>query len=153
MKREIPLSKRNVSSLMGKPIENPWFKENFQNKTAALQRLRSQAKIPVPNLRSWGEDSEGLRFLETDLVGGVQLERPGKECRMPNFHSLNGEKIGKSCDQCADLPQKNLSQFVEEKLLPNLKSLTSSTTRLNEFVIPPRGPWALSTDQVGGLNV
>jgi hypothetical protein len=54
--------------MAGKPIENPWFKERFQNEAAALQLLRSQAKIPVPGLRSWGEDSEGSLFLETDLV-------------------------------------------------------------------------------------
>jgi hypothetical protein len=76
-KREKPLTERAVSRMAGKPIENPWFKERFQNEAAALQLLRSQAKIPVPGLRSWGEDSEGLLFLETDLVPGVQLGRAG----------------------------------------------------------------------------
>ena len=77
MKREKPLTERAVrtSRMAGKPIENPWFKERFQNEAAALQLLRGQAKIPVPGLRSWGEDREGLLFLETDLVPGVQLGR------------------------------------------------------------------------------
>ncbi|RDL30497.1 uncharacterized protein BP5553_10375 [Venustampulla echinocandica] len=78
MKRQKPLTERAVS-MTGKPIENPWFKERFQNEAAALQLLRSQAKIPVPGLRSWKEDSEGLLFLETDHVRGVQLERAGDE--------------------------------------------------------------------------
>lgn len=143
MKREKPLEERAVSRMTGKPIENPWFKERFQNEAAALQLLRSQAKIPVPGLRSWGEDSEGLLFLETDLVPGVQLERAGDECRMPNLHSLDGEKVGKKCNQCADLAQKNFNQFVEEKLLPELRSLRSSTTGLNGLVIPPT--WILGS--------
>ncbi|KAH8684209.1 hypothetical protein BGZ60DRAFT_559921 [Tricladium varicosporioides] len=143
MKREKPLTERAISRTTGKPIENPLFKERFQNEAAALQLLRSQAKIPVPGLRSWGEDNEGLLFLETHLVPGVQLERAGDECRMPNLHSLNGEKIGKKCDECADLAQRNFNQFVEEKLLPELRSLKSSTTGLNGLVIPPT--WILGS--------
>lgn len=153
IKREKPLTERAVSRMTGKPIENPWFKERFQNEAAALQLLRSQAKIPVPGLRSWREDSEGLLFLETDLVLGVQLERAGDECRMPNLHSLKGEKIGKKCDECADLAQKNFNQFVEEELLPELRSLKSSKTGLNGLVISPtwilgsvdRPSWELKT--------
>ncbi|KAF8853028.1 hypothetical protein BDZ45DRAFT_677944 [Acephala macrosclerotiorum] len=61
---------------------------------------------------------------------------------MPNLHSLIGEKSGK-CDQCADLAQKNFNQFVEEKLLPELRSLKSSTTGLNGLVIPPT--WILGS--------
>jgi len=143
MKREKPLAERVISRMTGKPIENPWFKERFQNEAAALQLLRSQTKIPVPSLRSWGVDSEGLLFLETDLVTGVQLERAGDECRMPNLHSLNGEKTGRKCDQCAGLAQKNFNQFVEEKLLPELRSLKSSTTGLDGLVIPPT--WILGS--------
>jgi hypothetical protein len=123
MKREIPLTDRHISSRTGKHIENPWFKERFQNEAAALQLLRSQSKIPVPCLRSWGKDSEGLMFLETDLTGGVQLERAGEEGRMPNLHSLSGEKISGECEHCGDLAQKTFNQFVEEKLLPELRSL------------------------------
>jgi hypothetical protein len=77
MKREKPLTERAVSRMAGKPIENPWFKERFQNEAAALQLLRSQAKIPVPGLRSWGEDSEGSLFLETDLVPESNSEGRG----------------------------------------------------------------------------
>ncbi|KAE9364055.1 hypothetical protein N431DRAFT_475050 [Stipitochalara longipes BDJ] len=61
---------------------------------------------------------------------------------MPNLYSLHAEKIGK-CDQCADLAQKNFNQFVEEKLLRELRSLKSYTTGLNGLVIPPT--WILSS--------
>ncbi|CZS99477.1 uncharacterized protein RAG0_07821 [Rhynchosporium agropyri] len=56
---------------------------------------------------------------------------------MPNLHSLNEEKVSEKCDRCADLAQKNFNRFVEEKLLPELRSLKSSTTGLNRLVIPP----------------
>ena len=116
MKREKPLAERTVSRITGKPVENPWFKERFQNEAAALQLLRSQTKIPVPGLRSRGGDSEGLLFLKTDLAPGVQLERAGDECRMPNLHSPNGEKIGKKCDQCF-APKEKHPKYV--KMLPS----------------------------------
>ncbi|CZT53495.1 uncharacterized protein RSE6_15091 [Rhynchosporium secalis] len=137
IKREKPLAERGISKKTGRPIENPLFKERFRNEAAALQLIRRYTKIPVPGLRSWGEDSEGLLFLETDLVPGVQLERAGEKCRMPNLHSLNEEKVGEKCDRCADLAQKNFNRFVEEKLLPELRSLKSSTTGLDGLVIPP----------------
>lgn len=82
IKREIPLQKRHISCLTGKPMEKPWLAERTQNEALALALIHSQTSIPVPYLESWGRDSRGLCYLETQRVPGIRGDMAGNSCRM-----------------------------------------------------------------------
>ena len=141
IKREIPLNKRNISWLTGKPVVNPWLEERFRNEAAALELIRNNTNIPVPRLISSGKDENGLLFLETELVlGSVRADMVGDECRMPQLHKIEGE-----CNLCKELARKNSDRFVKEIVLPELSRLKASETGLNGFVIPP--PYVLNFDE------
>lgn len=58
---------------------------------------------------------------------------------MPHLHLNPG-----SCENCGKIAYLNAEKFVRETVFPQLRSLRSSTTDLNGFVLPPR--WVLEHD-------
>lgn len=142
IKREIPLHERR--HYHGKPVTNLFFPERFQNEAAALQLIRDHTSIPVPELKGWGRDENGLLYLET-VVPGVRADMAGDECRMPTLHYTYGSYTGGVCDQCKELARQNCNRFVNTTLRPQLKSLTSLSTGLKGIVIPPT--WMLNMDE------
>ncbi|MCJ1233515.1 hypothetical protein MMC14_001473 [Varicellaria rhodocarpa] len=141
IKREIPLHERR--HYQGKPVIIPFLPERFQNKAAALQLIRERISISVPELIGWGRDVNKLLYLETALVPGVRTEMAGDKYRMPTLHYAYGSKTNGACDQCKELARQNCDRFVKETLLPQLRSLTTSSTGLEGIVIPPT--WILTS--------
>lgn len=49
------------------------------------------------------------------------------------------------CENCWEIAYSHADSFVRETVLPQLRTLKSSTTDLNGFVLPPR--WVLELDK------
>ncbi|KAF2416667.1 hypothetical protein EJ08DRAFT_654679 [Tothia fuscella] len=136
IKREIPLEKRHISRMTGKPVVNPFLAERFENEAAALNLIRHHTSIPVPDLKGCGRDENGNLYLETALVPGVRADMAGDECRMPTPHRPDGQKTGE-CSKCGELARQNCDHFIKETLYPELSLLKARSTGLKGNVIPP----------------
>lgn len=65
-----------------------WLAERFANGAAALNLISTHTTIPVPRLKGWGRDHNGLCFFETERVlGSVRCDQTGDQCRMPQCAS------------------------------------------------------------------
>jgi hypothetical protein len=118
-----------------------WLAERFANGAAALNLISTHTTIPVPRLKGWGRDHNGLCFFETERVlGSVRCDQTGDQCRMPQFHFTDGP-----CEDCWEIAYSPANKFVRETVLPQLRSLKSITTGLNGFVLPP--PWVQEHDK------
>jgi tRNA A-37 threonylcarbamoyl transferase component Bud32 len=126
----------------GSIIFRPWNEERLRNEAAALQLIAEETTIPVPKLIGIGKDDNGLAYLETEFLPGIILERIRDQCRMDKgkSHVSDGP-----CEECGRIAQGNARRMIDEKVLPQLAMLQSSTTGLNGFVLPP--PWILEHDE------
>ncbi|KAF2241787.1 hypothetical protein BU26DRAFT_410664, partial [Trematosphaeria pertusa] len=117
-----------------------WKTERILNEARALLLL-AKTKIPVPKLIQCGDNDDGTTFLEMSREDGIELSEVGKACHMPGTveHSHVGE-----CENCKAIAQASAKDFIRSILLPELANLTSDTTGLDGFVIPPA--WMLETD-------
>ena len=77
IKREKPLTERAVSRMTGKPIENPSFKERFQNEAAALQLLRSKNEDSSTWLKIMERGQRRILFLRRILFWESNSKGPG----------------------------------------------------------------------------
>ncbi|TQN67571.1 hypothetical protein CSHISOI_07869 [Colletotrichum shisoi] len=141
IKRERPLTERGVNR-SGQPVTDPWLGQRFTNEAKALQLIRDFTNIPVPKVVSYGNDQDGLWYLETELITkSVRCDMAGDSCRMPHLHNTHSGY----CLQCATIAKNNADNFVRETVLPQLRALTSNTTGLEGFVNPPG--WVLEYDK------
>jgi serine/threonine protein kinase len=126
----------------GSVISRPWNEERLSNEAAALRLVAENTTIPVPKLIGVGKDDSGLAYLETEFLPGIVLERIKDQCRMEKgkCHVSEGP-----CEECGSIAQVNARRLIDEKVLPQLAKLRSTTTGLNGFVLPP--PWILEHDE------
>jgi hypothetical protein len=120
----------------GRPRRWKWGKERLLNEAHALNLVRQNTSIPVPEVLDYGVDDMGRTFVTVERIYGVTLESIGKECRMP----LSGRKAhvsGGECNACADIANTNADRFITNYVLPQLQQLTSYVTGLDGFVLPP----------------
>ncbi|KAJ9158113.1 hypothetical protein NKR19_g3601 [Coniochaeta hoffmannii] len=68
------------------------------------------------------------------------------ECRMPRLHGGPSPEVrSMPCPPCECTIRANADLFVRELVLPQLRSLKSDTTGLDDIVIPPR--WVVEYDK------
>lgn len=146
IKREIPLGERQKGP-DGQPIDNPLLESLFLNEAVAYQLLWEKTKILVPKLLSCGRDGHGQLYLETELVrGAAQASEAAKFCSRPSPHGIS--MTSNRCPSCDTTVSANVQQFVNDIVLPELKTLKSRRTGLNGCVIPPRWVLRLYPDNV-----
>jgi tRNA A-37 threonylcarbamoyl transferase component Bud32 len=126
----------------GSLITRSWDVERIKNEAAALRLVQTETSIPVPEVLEVGEDNLGRAYLKTERIPGISLEEIIDQCRFPltKRHVNNGP-----CEECSSIAERNAEQFIKERVFPQLRRLRSSTTGLNDFVIPP--PWILEYDK------
>jgi hypothetical protein len=121
----------------------PWLEDRFAVEAAALRLLAQRTSIPVPRLIATGRDHNGLCYITTEYISGsVRGDMAAQACRMPHLHRPPQSSL--PCAECKGIVFANANQFVTELVLPQLRSLKSSTTGLNGIVIPPR--WVAEHD-------
>lgn len=91
--------------------------EPLCNEANALRLLATHTDIPIPKLLDSDYDKLGRFYVVTGLVHGVQL---------------NQVKGNAGRDAVA-----SVDAYITHHVLPKLKALTSNTTGLNGFVLPP----------------
>jgi hypothetical protein len=126
----------------GTVITRPWVLERLRNEATALQLIAKETTIPVPKFINFGYDANGLASLETERLPGIILEEIKKQCRMRMGKRHVEEGL---CEKCGNIAKQNAQKFINEKVLPQLEKLQSTTTGLNGFVLPP--PWILEHDK------
>ena len=126
----------------GSIITRRWIEERLYNEAAALRLVAEKTTIPVPKVIGVGKDDNGLAYLETELLPGIDLERIAHQCRMQEgeLHVEEGP-----CEQCGSIAKKKTERFIVEEVLPQLEKLRHTTTGLDGFVLPP--PWILEYDE------
>lgn len=70
-------------------------------------------------------------------------------CWIPRQHRRDNAEA--PCEVCADIVRRNVDDFVNGTVLPELRRLKSNETGLEGFVIPPR--WVLDVDTRGSWSV
>jgi hypothetical protein len=126
-------------------ISRFYDRERILNHATALQLISSKTTIPVPKLIGSGENPDGTAWIETERThGGVWLDHVGQECRLPPGKQTHITTDNGECDECADIARANASRFILREVLPQLNSLRSNTTGLNDVVVPPL--WIMDYD-------
>lgn len=149
VKREIPISERYKRKSDGLPIDDPRLAARFFNEAAAYKLLKENTTIPVPQLLSYGYDTNGHLYIEMERVSGsVQASIAADECRMPDIHlpvvDAGSESGPGPCSQCREIVRNNVAAFVHGTVLPQLRGLKSNSTGLNGYVMPPL--WVIDQD-------
>ncbi|KAJ6786215.1 hypothetical protein PWT90_10158 [Aphanocladium album] len=113
----------------------PWNHERITNEAKALELVARETTIPVPRLIEHGIHPDGRRYLVTELVDGVVLDRVGKAgCLRPQGRQ---HKEAKPCTTCCEEAYSKAVAFVENVVLPQLSSLNSKERGIDGFVMPP----------------
>lgn len=133
LKRSVnPWAKTFKGGLMSRLYNN----ERIDNEVAALQLISEKTSIPVPRYIDSGKYEDGTAWIETErTLGGVWLDVVRDRCRMPA--GKQHVEDGNECDECGRIAQDNARRFIVNEVLPQLNSLTSDKTGLNDMVIPP----------------
>ncbi|KAF1959229.1 kinase-like protein [Byssothecium circinans] len=142
IKRELLDSERK-RRLDGSIIDRPWREERLRNEARALQLVQEYTTIPVPKLIGFGRNKNGLAYLETERLHGIELECIKDQCRKPEGvpHVSEGK-----CEECSSIAKENAARFICDEVLPQLAKVPkSSTTGLDGFVLPPS--WILEYDK------
>ncbi|UPK94398.1 hypothetical protein LCI18_005333 [Fusarium solani-melongenae] len=116
-----------------------WFRplnhERITNEAKALKLISEQTTIPVPKLIEHGEYTDGRRYLVTELIEGVSLDKlPSLPCLRPEEHNPIGIA---PCETCVNQGYQNALEFIEGTVLPQLAKLTSQSRGIDGFVMPP----------------
>jgi hypothetical protein len=122
-------------NIHGNPVIWKWGAQHLQNEGTALALVAKLTTIPVPRVLFCGQDERGVMRLEVERKDGLLCDTVGEECRMtPDWggHSARGR-----CSECEKIAFCKVSIFIETTVLPQLKTLTSTETGLNGFVLPP----------------
>lgn len=103
--------------------------------------MKEYTTILVPKLIGFGRYDNGLAYLETERLSGIDLESTRDQCRTPEgvLHVREGP-----CEECDSIAKENAARFINDKVLPQLAKLRSATTGLDGFVLPPN--WILEYD-------
>lgn len=142
-KRERPLNDRDIDPRTGRPVEIPWLSERFKNEATILEIIANNTNIPVPKVISFGQNSEGLWFLETTLVqGAVRADMIDGRCWMPQDHKPAQQG---TCNSCMAIAEYNIKEFIQNEVLPALRSLQYKSTGISGIMIPPY--WVLAYDK------
>ncbi|KAM0312957.1 hypothetical protein ACHAO8_005849 [Botrytis cinerea] len=127
--------------------------DRITNEVNALKLVSQKTTIPVPKLLNYGVNPDGTRYLVTELINGVNLNKlTTLGCRV-----MTGEKHTEeaSCDTCVQKAYSNAINFVENTVFPQLSTMKSQTRGIDGFVMPPawvsidtqelwtgrKGPW------------
>ncbi|TGO30228.1 hypothetical protein BPAE_0007g01090 [Botrytis paeoniae] len=141
--------------LEGRPIEckRLFNHDRITNEVNALKLVSQKTTIPVPRLLDHGVNPDGTRYLVTELVSGVNLNKlHALGCRVTADKKHTEEA---SCDTCGRRAYSNAINFVENTVLPQLSTMKSHTRGIDGFVMPPawlpidtqepwkrrKGPW------------
>lgn len=130
-KKEYTPSERQIN-FKGEPIVWRWGPERLQNEASALTIIREHTTIPVPRVLYCGKDDDGAMYVEVEYISGVTCDDIGEICRMPQVHTSTGR-----CSDCEKIAFFNTNEFIETKVIPQLRHLKSNQTGLNGIVIPP----------------
>ena len=122
----------------------PFLREMFFSEANALQLLETVPDVRFPRLIDVGIDSQGLAFIKTELMGGtLRAHRAEERCWLVEEHRPT--IAGRQCRQCMTIVYQNVNDYVQNRLLPGLRTLKSNCTGLNGIVLPPR--WVTAVDQ------
>ena len=92
--------------------------ERIANEVRALQLVLKETTIPVPKLIDYGAYSDGRRYLVTERIDGVTLNRV-----LGTRHKSDA--------------YKNALCFINNIVLPQLEKLKSKERGIDGFVMPP----------------
>ncbi|KAF5870825.1 putative protein kinase-like domain protein [Botrytis fragariae] len=127
--------------------------DRINNEVNALKLVSQKTTIPVPRLLDYGVNPDGTRYLVTELIDGVNLDKlRALGCRITTGQKHTEEA---SCDTCVCRAYANAINFVENTVLPQLSTMKSHTRGIVGFVMPPawlpidtqkpwkgrKGPW------------
>ena len=129
------LPSERPKNIHGDPIIWKWGSQRLRNEGAALDFIAKNTTIPVPQVLYCGEDDRGVTYLEVERKDGILYDTVGEECRMTpgeGSHASSGR-----CSECEKIAFSEVNGFIEATVLPQLRTLTSSETGMNGFVVPP----------------
>ncbi|ATY59378.1 kinase-like domain [Cordyceps militaris] len=113
-----------------------WNHERITNEAKALELIANKTTIPVPRLIEHGIHPNGCRYLITEIIDGIILDRVGHEGCLQPKDQLHTE--ADSCQACADQAYSNALAFISNVVIPQLSALKSKERGIDGFVMPPR---------------
>ncbi|KAF7914331.1 uncharacterized protein EAF01_000737 [Botrytis porri] len=105
------------------------------NVADVVRRLKAWNVRPIPRLLNYGINADGTRYLVTELISGVTLNKlHALGCRVTSGKIYTEEA---SCATCVRTAYSNAINLVENTVSPQLSTMKSYTRGINGFVMPP----------------
>lgn len=109
--------------------------ERITNEVNALKLVSQHTTIPIPRLIDHGINSDGTRYLVTELISGITLDSlHGMGCQV-TIGQKHTDDI--SCKTCIHKAYSNATEFIQNTVFPQLSTMKSNTRGIDGFVMPP----------------
>ncbi|OAA78844.1 Protein kinase-like domain protein [Akanthomyces lecanii RCEF 1005] len=109
--------------------------ERITNEAKALELVAQNTDIPVPRLIEHGIHDDGRRYLVTQRIYGITLDRIGQTGCMAPFgraHTSEGR-----CRTCIKDAHGTARIFIENSVIPRLYGMWSHERGIDGFEMPP----------------